>query len=137
MNFRCLRNVSQTVGPFQVLTGPNASGKSTFLSVPALLGLFAQEGLDAVWEFTHARALEELLFFGAGSSFQLAVECALPETLRGKAGHGPGRPGLRHLRYEVEIGRGKNTPHSVPPRILAENLCANPIARLEPAGRVA
>lgn len=134
VNFRCLRNVSQTVGPFQVLTGPNASGKSTFLSVPALLGLFAQEGLEAVWEFTHARALEELLFLGSGSSFQLAVECALPETLRGKAGHGPGRPGFSHLRYEVEIGRENNTPHPVPPRILAENLWLMPDAPQQQEG---
>lgn len=38
LNFRCLRYVKQELGPFHVLVGPNASGKTTFLDVIAFLG---------------------------------------------------------------------------------------------------
>ena len=36
--FRSLRVVDQSMGPFQALVGPNASGKTTFLDVIELLG---------------------------------------------------------------------------------------------------
>ena len=38
LRYRSLRYVSQELGPFQVLVGPNASGKSNFLDVVAFLG---------------------------------------------------------------------------------------------------
>ena len=38
LGFRSLRYVSQRLGPFHVLVGPNASGKSAFLDVLAFLG---------------------------------------------------------------------------------------------------
>ena len=37
LNYRALKHISQTLKPFQILVGPNASGKSTFLDVVALL----------------------------------------------------------------------------------------------------
>ena len=37
LGFRSLRYVSQRLGPFHVLVGPNASGKSAFLDVLAFL----------------------------------------------------------------------------------------------------
>ena len=44
--FRCLRHVRQPLGPFRVLAGPNASGKSAFFDVVALLGRLVSDGLD-------------------------------------------------------------------------------------------
>lgn len=121
VNFRCLRNVSQTLEPFHVLTGPNGSGKSTFLSVPNIIGLFAQEGLEAVWNATRARAFDELTFCGQGNTIQLAVECGLPEELLLKQENGNGGANYSHVRYEIEIGReGQSSLEE--PRILAENL---------------
>ncbi len=32
-SYRCLQNVSQELHPFEILIGPNASGKSSFLDV--------------------------------------------------------------------------------------------------------
>jgi predicted ATPase len=124
VNFRCLRNVSQTLGNFHVLTGPNGSGKSTFLGVANVIGLFAQEGLDAVWNATRARAFEELTFCGQGDSFQLAVESALPEELILTLENGNGGSSFSHVRYEVEIGAGEVAGLGLltEPRILAENL---------------
>ena len=37
LNYRALHYVSQPLEPFQILIGPNASGKTTFLDVIALL----------------------------------------------------------------------------------------------------
>lgn len=122
VNFRCLRNVSQTLGPFHVLTGPNGSGKSTFLSVPHVIGLFAQEGLDTVWSGTRARSFDELTFCGQGNSFQLAVECALPPSLHLEQENGNGGSIHSHVRYEVEIGADETPVPHPEPRILAETL---------------
>ena len=46
LNYRCLRYVSRPLGPFHVLVGPNASGKSTFLDVVDFLQDLVSEGLD-------------------------------------------------------------------------------------------
>ena len=47
LRYRGLRYISQEVKPFQMLVGPNASGKSTFLDVPALFSDFVRDGLDS------------------------------------------------------------------------------------------
>lgn len=48
LGYRCLRYVSQPLGPFHVLVGPNASGKSTFLDVISFLGQLMTDGVEAV-----------------------------------------------------------------------------------------
>jgi predicted ATPase len=32
LDYRCLRYIDQTLGPFQLLVGANATGKTTFLN---------------------------------------------------------------------------------------------------------
>ena len=60
LNYRSLRYISQPLQPFKVLVGPNASGKSTFLDVIALLSDFVVNGLDECLLFNgrdgHGRA---------------------------------------------------------------------------------
>ena len=126
VNYRCLRNVSQVLGNFHVLGGPNGSGKTAFLEVPYILGLFARDGLDAVWSATRARAFEELTFCGGGTSFQLAVESAIPEDLRRVFENGGGARTYTHLRYEIDIGREETAAPGWQPRILIENLWLMP-----------
>ena len=46
LNYRCLRYVSRPLGPFHVLVGPNASGKTTFLDVVRFFRGLMSEGLD-------------------------------------------------------------------------------------------
>lgn len=121
VNFRCLRNVSQELGNFHVITGPNGSGKTTFLEVPQLLAAFANEGLEAVWQAARAQSFEELMFHGEGESVQWAIECRIPESVRKQAGNGKETP-YHVVRYEVEIGRDSGMALSEPPVILAENL---------------
>lgn len=44
LNYRCLAYISQSLYPFHVLVGPNASGKSTFLDVLGLIRDFLTMG---------------------------------------------------------------------------------------------
>ncbi len=46
LKYRCLRYVNQELDDFQVLVGPNASGKTTFLDIIAFLGDLVTGGLE-------------------------------------------------------------------------------------------
>jgi len=50
LGYRSLRYASCRLRRFHVLVGPNASGKSTFLDVPAFLGDFLRVGLTGAVE---------------------------------------------------------------------------------------
>ncbi len=88
LNYRSLRYVSQELRPFQVLVGPNASGKSTFLDVVALLSDFVQNGLSETLLFSldngrgRASRLDELIFNQSSDHFELAIELVVPEQYR-------------------------------------------------------
>lgn len=118
-NYRCLADVSQSLGHFHIITGPNGSGKSTFLEVPQLLAAYATGGLDDLFEIARARSLDELFFQEQGVNFELAVEAKLPENLRSSSGK---QTGYSHVRYEVSIGYEVDAAEDKEPKILAENL---------------
>ena len=127
--YRSLRYLSQPLGPFHVLVGPNASGKSNFLDVLAFLGdvlstdlptaMLGDDRLDIPLRATDGR---DLLWSGPGSygrpqrrSFELAVEMAIPERLRRS------RSSSRSVcRYEIEVDVLKE------PRIVSETLWLRP-----------
>lgn len=110
--YRSLRHVSQPLEGFQVLVGPNASGKSNFLDVLAFLGdvlitdldtallgddrldipLRATDGRDLVWSGRRPRLRS------VQPSFELAVEMAIPEHLLASASSN-----RTVCRYEVKI----------------------------------
>lgn len=97
LNYKCLRYVRQELEPFQILVGPNASGKSTFLDVIGLMGDFLREG---VVEAIHKRSrdFKPLVWMQQGDSFSLAIELAIPQDL-------PRRNKVhKKARYEIEIG---------------------------------
>lgn len=99
LNFRCLRFIRQPLGPFHVLVGPNASGKTTFLDVVAFLGKLVSEGLDeAVYERTNN--FNDLIWGRSGNGFELAVEANIPEEKRKLLS---GR-NFDTIRYEVSFG---------------------------------
>ena len=83
LSYRCLRYVRQHLGPFQVLIGPNASGKSTFLDVIAFLAdvVREKEGLAAAIA-SRAPDLRDLCWMRRNDVFELAIESAIPEALR-------------------------------------------------------
>lgn len=81
LNFRCLRYIRQPLGPFHVLVGPNASGKTTFLDVVAFLGRFVSDGLEAA---IHERTqnFQDIVWNRSGKRFELAVEARIPQERR-------------------------------------------------------
>jgi predicted ATPase len=104
LNFRCLKYIKQPLGPFHVLVGPNASGKTTFLDVVAFLGKLVSEGLDAT---VHDRTnnFEDLIWGRAGHSFELAIEANIPEEKRELLTE----KNFDTIRYEVSLGLEPST----------------------------
>ena len=123
LGFRSLRYVSQRLGPFHVLVGPNASGKSAFLDVLALLGDLQRVGVAQaiagnVAHDVPLRAVDpqHLTWMRRGSTIELAVEATIPADLRERLKDR--RAGI--CRYEVAIDV------SQPLRIAAETLWLRP-----------
>jgi hypothetical protein len=99
LRFRCLRYVSQSLGRFHVIVGPNASGKTTFLDVVGFFSSLLADGLEvAVTERT--QDFSDHVWSRSGDSFELAVELQIPDDLRQRL------TDSEHdtIRYEVAIG---------------------------------
>jgi predicted ATPase len=101
LNYKCLRYIKQRMLPFQVLVGPNASGKSAFLDVVAFMRDLLRDGPEQA-VLKRARSLQELVWKGEGCEFQLAVVLRLPEAFEDKWPRTVA--GYTHCRYEVNIG---------------------------------
>jgi predicted ATPase len=99
LNFRCLRYVRQPLGRFHVLVGPNASGKTTFLDVVGFLSRLVADGIDAAVN-ERTQNFEDLLWGRKGSSFDLAIEAAIPPDRQARLT----RKEFDTIRYEVCIG---------------------------------
>ena len=82
-NFRCLQYIRQSLGPFHVLIGPNASGKSTFLDVVAFLSDFVSGGLEEALA-KRTNNFKDLVWGRSGDRFELAVEVRIPDEHREK-----------------------------------------------------
>jgi predicted ATPase len=115
LNYRCLRYVRQSLAPFQVLIGPNASGKSTFLDVVAFLADLIREK-EGVAAAVAARApdVHDLYWMRQGDAFELAVEATIP-----KASHDRKNGNHTRVRYEVRVGVHSHTGET---SLLAETL---------------
>ncbi len=98
--YKCLKYVRQPLGPFQILVGPNASGKTTFLDVVAFLGDLLRVGPQKAVE-KRARSFYELVWMKEGDEFELAVELAVPEEIVAEQ---PYADPYRFCRYEVRVG---------------------------------
>lgn len=97
-NYRCLRYTRQRLGPFHILVGPNASGKTTFLDVVAFLSdLVSQGPLAAINSRTSN--FQDLLWWRTGEGFELAIEAAIPERLRPILRE----PDSETVRYEIAL----------------------------------
>jgi hypothetical protein len=100
LNYLCLRYVRQPLAPFQVLIGPNASGKSTFLDAVAFLADVVREK-EGVAAAVAARApdVRDLYWMRQGDGFELIVEATIPPDLQGRRNGAHAR-----VRYEVRVG---------------------------------
>jgi hypothetical protein len=106
LNYRSLRYVAQEVKRFQILVGPNASGKSTFLDVVSFMGDLLRAGLPGAVEgdarlgvAERAPDARQLVWMKRGKSFELAVELEIPEDRRKKLPNGS----FSRVRYELSI----------------------------------
>lgn len=124
LRYRSLLHVSQSLGSFQILAGPNACGKSAFLDVPAFLGDMLNSDLStAIWGSDRlgipmrAPDGKHLTWQREGDTFELAVEMAVPESLRPV---GNGRNGTATCRYEVAINVAES------PKFSTESLWLKP-----------
>lgn len=115
LRYRSLRDVRQDVAPFQILVGANASGKSTFLDVPHLLGDLLRLGLTAAVR-TRSPDVRNLVWMEEGERFEIAVELEPPSPRD--------RPEetRERVRYEVALGHDAGGELGV----LAENLWLKP-----------
>ena len=100
LNYRCLRYLDCPLLPFQILIGPNASGKSSFLDVVALLGDYVREGLDHALLQTfqnptgRSSHVDQLIFNQSGPGFELAIELKVPKAIYSS---------YEYARYEVGV----------------------------------
>ena len=98
--YKCIERADVSLSPFNILIGPNASGKSTFLDGLA----FVRDALETDVERAvrkRAGSLRELVWSNqADQGFEIALEVKLPDNLRPESYH--------YIRYEVGIGLGND-----------------------------
>jgi predicted ATPase len=102
-NYRCLRLVRQPLGPFQMLVGPNAAGKSALLDVVRFLGCLTTDGLHAAIAERTSNVFD-LLWRRSGHEFEIAIEVSIPGQKRRLA-----PLDYDVFRYEVAIEMASDT----------------------------
>lgn len=122
-NYRCLRDIQRPMDSFNVLVGPNASGKTTFLDVVGILGQIVSEGLEKALA-DRTPNFDDLLFKGEGSSFELAVEAVIPQEKKILL-----KKNFDAIRYEIRIGKD---PESEQVGIIDERVLLKPFEKTMP-----
>lgn len=110
LHYRALRHINQPLVPFQVLIGPNASGKTTFLDIIAFISdIVTRPTLrDAV--IARATDFRDLTWMRQHEWLELAVEAEIPAGLDKR---------YSRVRYEIRLGAQADTSEL---GILVENL---------------
>lgn len=103
--YRCLRSVDRTLTPFEILIGPNASGKSTFLDVVPFLRDVITSGLEAAVEIRTGN-FHDLVWGRKDGRFKLGVDLLIPEELRTAK---PGFGGPNTIEYYLHVELDSST----------------------------
>ena len=98
-NYLALRYIRQTLRRFEVLTGPNAAGKTTFLDVLSFLSDLVRSGPEAAIKY-RTDVFSDLVCGHGDSAFELAIEADIPPEKRRLLT----RKEFDTIRYEVRIG---------------------------------
>jgi predicted ATPase len=94
-NFRSLRYIQQPLGDFNVLVGPNASGKTTFLSVLTFVNDILTNSIDAA--FAHVSDFTDMTWNHNSDSIAIAIEARIPQHLLDS------EEKFDTVRYEMEL----------------------------------
>jgi len=115
LNYRSLRWVDCPISKFEVLVGPNASGKSTFLDVIGLLSDILKVGpAKAIYGdqrlgiIQRAGEPSQLCWMRTGQRFELAIESPIPDEQRERFKSSDGSYQFDTCRYEAAIAVGGN-----------------------------
>lgn len=120
LKYRALHYINQPLRPFQVLVGPNASGKSTFLDVIAFIADLINKPTIADAVFERAGDIRDLTWNRETEWLELAVEVNIPPDILLRPG---ATTPYRRLRYEVRIGVQEESSELA---VLAETLWLAP-----------
>ncbi|MDO8348913.1 MAG: ATP-binding protein [Planctomycetota bacterium] len=133
LGYRSLRYVAQDLGPFHVLIGPNASGKSTFLDVLAFLGDVVKAGAQAAVEGEPRLGIphrapdgKQLTWLRQGTRMEFAVEFSIPPERLARLKNGTEKA----CRYEVAIDVREQL------QIVSETLWLRPITKPQAVQRI-
>jgi len=99
LSYSCLRYVDQELGPFQLLVGANATGKTTFLDVVSFFSDLVTRGVESAVRERSSNP-QDLMWKQQKGAFELAIEVAIPDGLRSRIEE----RAFSHVRYEVEVG---------------------------------
>lgn len=108
-NYRCLKRISQSLNPFQILVGPNASGKTTFLDVITFMSDIVNKGIDEAIVSRSPNYLD-LTWSGFGGDIEMAIECKIPESVNRLMEESRE---MKFVRYELRIGLSDTNEHSI------------------------
>jgi predicted ATPase len=132
LRYRSLRYVSQALSNFHVLVGANASGKSTFLDVLALVRDLVQAGATSAVEGDVRQGIahrapdgRQLVWMNEGTRIELAIETSVPADRRDRLKNGAGE----RCRYEIALDVGG------PLAIVGETMWLKPADEPAPASR--
>ncbi|BCV20946.1 methylation-associated defense system AAA family ATPase MAD3 [Moorella sp. Hama-1] len=104
LNFRCLHYVRQQLRSFNVLVGPNASGKTTFLDTVAFLGDLLSNGLEAAVQ-QRTSNFRDLVWLQGERPLEIAVNFIIPEKRRRLTLY----KDYDVCRYEISVGLDGDT----------------------------
>jgi len=117
-NYRIIRNLNQELRPFNILIGPNATGKSTFLDTISLVRDILNDGLESAIIEKRAPSFSDLLWDKKDPTIKVSLELDLPEKIR-KIYQERSLPAYVRSRYELRIGHSVENEEL---RILEETL---------------
>ncbi|MBX9790910.1 MAG: AAA family ATPase [Pirellulales bacterium] len=104
LSFRCLRYAHVPVRPFNVLVGPNASGKTTFLDVLSFIKDTVSEGPTYAIR-SRTDSIYDLFWQREGKSFELAIDVSIPSEVRTALPE----PRYDAIHYELKVGIHEGT----------------------------
>jgi len=107
LRYKCLQYIHQEMDHFQILVGPNASGKTTFLDVLVLLQDLLRDGVEKTVQ-KRGRSIRELVWQMESDTLEIAVELEIPNDLRTRV------KDYNFIRYELRLGPTENGTLGLP-----------------------